>query len=421
MSLQLSHRQFPASILHLDNGLTVIHQEVSATPVVVVDVWVRAGSIVEPESWSGMAHFLEHMIFKGTDQIAPGVFDQLIECQGGMTNAATSHDYAHFYITTTLPYTDTAFALLSQILLNPKIPDEEFYREREVVLEELRQANDNPDWVEFTALMEAVYGLDHPYGRPVLGTDQHLNQQSPEKMRYFHRCHYQPQNMAVVIVGGISQQQAMGLTEQAFATFPCPEAYPVLAVPLSRPQGVRRQQLTLPTVEQTRLTLAWVGPGAEQIQEAWGLDLLSALLAEGKTSHLFRLLREELQLVYDLSSQFSLQQGSSILTISAYLEAQDLERVEALIRNHIQELQVRPISEPELLRGQRLLCNDYAFSTETPIELAGLYGYYFAIAKPELSVAYPDQIRSVQSSQLQSLAQHYLCLDHYAAVVVKPR
>ncbi|TVQ06338.1 MAG: insulinase family protein, partial [Leptolyngbya sp. DLM2.Bin27] len=90
----MSSVDFPASVIRLENGLTLIHQEIAATPVVVADVWVRAGAVSEPAAWSGMAHFLEHMIFKGTDQLAPGIFDYAIETQGGMTNAATSHDYA---------------------------------------------------------------------------------------------------------------------------------------------------------------------------------------------------------------------------------------------------------------------------------------------------------------------------------------
>ncbi|MGL5080648.1 MAG: M16 family metallopeptidase [Microcoleaceae cyanobacterium] len=421
MSSQLSNFEFPANILRLSNGLTVIHQEVLATPVVVADVWVRAGSVVEPDPWSGMAHFLEHMIFKGTDRVAPGVFDQLIESQGGITNAATSHDYAHFYITTTLQHIESALSLLSEILLNAKVPEDEFQREREVVLEEIHQAQDNPDWIEFKTLMETIYGPHHPYGRPVLGTEDKLKHQSPQDMRCFHRCHYQPQNMAVVIVGGVGCQQALKLVEQSFTVFPSSEQCPSFSrVTQLQPKGIRRQHLTLPTVEQTRLTMAWIGPGVEQIQDAYGLDVLSAVLAEGKTSRLVRVLREEMQLVYDLSSHFSLQQKSSILTLSAYLDSQNLEKVEALICEHISELQDHPVSEVELARSQRLLCNDYAFSTETPTQLAGLYGYYFTIAQPEVAITYPQRIQALQPSELKSLAQQYLKLDDYAVAIVSP-
>ena len=88
---------FPATIFELERGLTVIHQYIPATPVVVADVWVRAGAIAEPDEWSGMAHFLEHMVFKGSERIGTGLFDQIIENNGGFANAATSYDYAHFF------------------------------------------------------------------------------------------------------------------------------------------------------------------------------------------------------------------------------------------------------------------------------------------------------------------------------------
>ncbi|MGF1497723.1 MAG: M16 family metallopeptidase, partial [Elainellaceae cyanobacterium] len=97
-SLDFPANDFPATVSTLASGLTVVHQHVPATPVVTVDVWVKAGAIAEPEPWSGMAHFLEYMNFKGTNRLLPGQFDQVIETRGGMTNAATSHDYAHYFI-----------------------------------------------------------------------------------------------------------------------------------------------------------------------------------------------------------------------------------------------------------------------------------------------------------------------------------
>ena len=123
---------FPASVIQLENGLTLIHQDIAATPVVVADVWVKAGAAVEPSEWAGMAHFLEHMIFKGTDQLPPGMFDYAIETQGGMTNAATSHDYAHFFIIMAADRLPATLPYLAELLLHAAIPADEFVRERQV-------------------------------------------------------------------------------------------------------------------------------------------------------------------------------------------------------------------------------------------------------------------------------------------------
>ena len=130
--------------------------------------------------------------------------------------------------------------------------------------------------------------------------------------------------------------------------------------------------------------MAWLGPGIDQLEDAYGLDLLSALLAEGRSSRLVRELREDRQLVQDIAAGFSLQRECSLFTVQAWLSADHIDRVEAIICDRITELAAKPIPEPELNRAKRLLCNDYAFSTEAPGQIAGLYGYYGTIAHPDL-------------------------------------
>jgi predicted Zn-dependent peptidase len=434
----------PATVHRLDSGLTLIHHHLPATGVTAIDVWVNAGSIVEPDEWSGMAHFLEHMIFKGTSQIAPGEFDSAIENRGGMTNAATSYDYAHFYMTTaskdfaeTLPY-------LGELLLNAAIPEDEFGREREVVLEEILQTYDDPDAIAFQVLSELVYQR-HPYGRPILGTEESLMPRSADEMRSFHRAHYQPENMTVVITGDIDLDRAKLQIEKAFHTFPnsveCPRHEAEAEPPIT---SIRREELHLPRVEQARLLMAWIAPGVESLtvkdnqdeplpwkrfarsnqqdplKAACGLDLISAVLGSGRTSRFVQELREERQLVQAIDCSFSLQRDSSLFTIAAWLDPKDLERVEALICDRLSHLMTIPISQAELDRSKRLLCNDYAFSTETPGQLAGLYGYYHSLAQIEAAIAYPHWIQSFTAEDLRDLASHYLSPYHYAAIVVKP-
>ncbi|AFY43525.1 pitrilysin family protein [Nostoc sp. PCC 7107] len=420
MSQQLIHPGFPASIFRLDNGLTFIHQEIPTTPVVVADVWVRAGAAREPEQWFGMAHFLEHMIFKGTATLAPGDFDHKIENRGGVSNAATSHDYAHYCVTTAAPYLADTLPCLAELLVNASIPDGEFLRERDVVLEEIRSCQDDPDWLGFQSLIKNIY-QHHPYGRSVLGTEMELMQQSPDDMRCFHRAHYQPENMTVVVVGGIEQAKAWELVNCSFANFTEPLNCPP-SIPITQPviQGIQRQELCLPRMEQARLLMAWTAPGVDQLRTAYGLDVLSVFLTEGRTSRLVRDLREEQQLVHGVCSNFSLQKESSLFTITAWLEPENLEQVECLIRNHLHDLQTEGITEQELARMRRLLCNEYAFSTETPNQLTGLYGYYNTIAQAEVAVTYPQQIQSFTTQELQQLAKQYLSPQNYAVTILKP-
>lgn len=420
MSALTSSTQFPADLHRFDNGLTVIHQFLPSASVVAVDVWVKAGAIAEPDPWWGMAHFLEHMIFKGTDRLPAGFFDQAIENRGGATNAATSHDYAHYFIHTPAGYLEDTVPYLAELLLHAAIPDAEFDRERDVVLEEIRQAEDNPDWVGFQTLLESVYP-QHPYGRSILGYAPLLMERSPDEMRCFHRAHYQPENMTVVVVGDVELEPTLALVNRTFNSFADRPTCPPTQIDADPPLiDIRRQELSLPYLEQARLMLAWVGPGVDQLQAAYGLDLISMVLTGGRSARLVRELREERQLVQAIDCSFSLQRDSSLFTIHAWLDLAHLDQVEAIIGDRLSQLADQPIGEPELNRCKRLLCNDYAFSTETSSQLAGLYGYYNTIAHAELAVAYPHHIQALQPETLQSLATQYLSPYRYAATLLKP-
>ncbi|MFN4875425.1 MAG: M16 family metallopeptidase [Aphanizomenon sp.] len=411
---------FPGSVIKLDHGLTLIHQQISTTPIVVADVWVGAGTNLEPEPWFGMAHFLEHMIFKGTPNLLPGEFDYHIEKIGGVSSAATSHDYAHYSITTAANYLEDTLPYLGELLLNAAIPDDEFIRERDVVLEEIRSYNDDPDRLGFQSLVKNVY-QNHPYGRSVLGTEPELMQHSPEAMRRFYRNYYQPENMTVVIVGGIGEKAARELVNRVFADFPERDnCLQFTKVPAPIIKGICRHELILPRLEQARLMMAWKVPGVEEFRAVHGLELLSAVLGEGRISRLVSDLREEKQLVQDIRCDFSLQQESSLFTITAWLESEYLELVENLICSHLEKLQNQEISQQELNRIRRFLCNDFAFSTETPNQLSSFYGFYHTIAQAELVTNYPQEIQSFNPQELQKIAQQYLSPANYAVTILQP-
>ncbi|MGB3300769.1 MAG: pitrilysin family protein [Phormidesmis sp.] len=414
-----------ANVVKLPNGLTVIHQEMP-TAAVVVDVWVKAGASQESPEWSGMAHFLEHMVFKGTQRLGPGEFDWAIESQGGMTNAATSHDYAHFYITVAAEALPVTLPYLADLLLHAAIPADEFDRERQVVLEEILQAQDDPDWVGYQALCELLYG-EHPYGRAVLGTPEVLTARSPEEMRQFHQTHYQPENMTVAIAGGIPQNLAVDLIKQSFSRFADRPAHSLAGLqpkPISdilpSAQAHQHQTLHLPHLEQSRLMMAWIGPGVDQLEATSGLDLIAELLGGGRTSRLVHELREERQLVQEVDCSLSVQRDCSVLSLSLWLEREQLEEVEAIVRDRLTTLAKEPITAAELARCKRLLLNDYAFSTETPSQIAGLYGYYATLASPDLAVTYPDAIQAHSPASLQQLARQFLSPKRYTAVILQP-
>lgn len=421
ISTCIKSNQWNADKYKLANGLTLIYQHLPATPVVAVDTWVKAGAMVEPDKWDGMAHFLEHMIFKGSEKIPPGEFDQIIEKRGGMTNAATSHDYAHFFLMTSAEYIPESLPHLAEILLNASIPENEWERELDVVLEEIRYTYDDPDWIVFQNLCNIIY-QNHPYGKSILGEPSSLMELTPNKMRCFHQKYYQPENMCVSIIGGIEAEKAISVVTQAFTSFPKPSECPITNIKKEEPlQEIRRSEVCLPRIKQARLLMGWLGPGAKQLEEAFALDVLSVVLAGGRISRLVDDLLEEKQLVWDIDSDFSLQQDSSLFTVSAWLDERNLKEVEKRIIDHIIKIQNIEINPKELQRAKRLLFNDYIFSQETPCQLAGLYGYYETIAKGELSSLYPIIIKTMEAKEIQRVANQYISSQSYAISILKPQ
>jgi predicted Zn-dependent peptidase len=240
-------------------------------------------------------------------------------------------------------------------------------------------------------------------------------------MRCFHRTYYQPENMCVAIIGGIEPQPALEIIRQSFREFPVPSESPPHLVAAEPPLiEIRRSQVYLPHLEHSRLLMGWTGPGCDRLEDAFGLDLLSVILAGGRCSRLVRQLREEAQIVLDINSNFSLQRDSSLFTIGAWLSSPQTETIEGIICEHLQHLHDHPVTPAELHRTQQLLANDYIFSTETPGQLAGLYGYYQTLRAADLATIYPQVIQSLQPSDLQRLARQYLSPERYAITIMQP-
>ena len=178
-------------ICQLPDGLTIVAEQMPVEAV-NLNVWLNVGSVVEPDAINGMAHFLEHMVFKGTPNLQAGEFDRVIEERGAMMNAATSQDYTHYFITTAPKDFAELAPLQLDVACHPSIPDEEFERERLVVLEEICRAEDNPKRRTFRRAMETCFER-LPYRRQVLGSASAVSELTPGQMRDFHAHWYQPE------------------------------------------------------------------------------------------------------------------------------------------------------------------------------------------------------------------------------------
>ena len=194
----------------LDNGQTIIIQEVHDNPIVIIDTWIKTGSINETDENNGVAHFLEHLFFKGTAKHPAKEFDSILEAKGAITNAGTSKDFTHYYIFIPSKDLELALDLHSDMLLNPLIPRKELEKERKVVIEEIAKKNDTPSNILYKNMVDSFYKV-HPYKREVIGTKEVIETISREQILDFYNKWYTPENMTTVIVGDVDTQKTLNL------------------------------------------------------------------------------------------------------------------------------------------------------------------------------------------------------------------
>jgi zinc protease len=409
----------------LPNGLTIVAEQMPVEAV-NLSLWVNVGSANEPDEINGMAHFLEHMVFKGTKRIVSGEFERRIEERGAVTNAATSQDYTHYYITTAPKDFASLAPLQIDVVLNSLIPDDAFSREKLVVLEEIRRSDDNPRRRTFAQAMQTAFDR-LPYRRPVLGEFDVISQLQPQQMRDFHASWYQPNSMTAVAVGNLPVDELIEIVANGFteATNPSPIiSRPPLAATLTEEPAfteIVRHELDDSSLQQARLVMVWRVPGLSNLQETYSLDVLAAVLGSGRTSRLVRDLREDKGLVSSISVSNITQRLQGTFYISATLPVENLAQVEAEITQHIRTIQTQPVEEWEIARIRTQVANRFIFANETPSDRAGLYGYYQSmVGNLEPAFDYPARIQALDAGVMQAAAQKYLSADAYGVVVLKP-
>ncbi|MEH2461648.1 M16 family metallopeptidase [Nostoc sp.] len=429
-------RKFPrlnTPTLHqLPNGLTIIAEQMPVEAV-NLNVWIKVGSAVESDAINGMAHFLEHMIFKGTEQLASGEFERRIEERGAITNAATSQDYTHYYITTAPKDFAELAPLQIDVVSNASISDDAFERERLVVLEEIRRSEDNPQRRTFRRAMETAFD-ELPYRRAVLGPESVIAELKPQQMRDFHASWYQPQSITAIAVGNLPVEELIATIAEGFTKAtktPDSQAQTRLIASLANPRSplnpesafteIVRREFIDESLQQARLVMVWRVPGMTNLERTYGLDVLAGILGHGRTSRLVRDLREERGLVSSIYVSNMSNQLQGTFYISAKCAVENLAQVEDAIAQHIRQVQTELVTESEIARVGRRVANRFVFGNETPSNRAGLYGYYQCLVGDlEPAFNYPAIIQSQDATDLMQAAKEYLSPDAYGVVVVKP-
>jgi zinc protease len=423
-AIAASTKRLNSPTLHRhSSGLTIIAEQIPVDAV-NLNLWLNVGSAVESDAINGMAHFLEHMIFKGTDRLKSGEFEAQIEQRGAVTNAATSQDYTHYYITTAPQDFAELAPLQLDVLFNPRIPEDGFARERHVVLEEIRRGEDNARRRTYQHMVDV--GYDHlPYRRPVLGPTSVIEQLEAQQMRDFHRQWYHPQDVIAVAVGNLPVEELIRIVEKGYESIAGTGTLDRGISPNYKPEApftsVVRRDHRDKSLQQARMMMLWRVPGLLEMEETYALDVLANFLGHGRTARLVKDLREDRALVNSIGTSNVSHQYQGLFCLSAHLAAENMTQVERACLDHIETLQTDLVSAADLDKICTQVANQFIFANETPSDRANLYGYYQAMMG-DLAPAfeYTDRIRSLTPEDIRTAAQKYLKTDAYGFVGIRP-
>jgi zinc protease len=402
----------------LPNGLRLIAQDHRAANIVAIYLWVGVGVRFEKPDQLGYAHFMEHMLFKGTDKWGPGYLDRTVEGAGGRSNAVTSFDYTTFYLIMPTDAMELGMGILSDMAFRSVFDPAEIARERDVIFEEARIEQDNPK----SAIVRQLYGLvfdANPYGRPVLGTPATMNAATQERLLAFYKHYYTPENMTLVVVGPVDVKT---VRETADRTFGGARKEPFTTVPAQAPPSLTGTQSR--TVErseqQAMLAMGWQAPRSDD-PNGDAVDLLTTILAGTESSRLPKRLRDDEQLVSSVSMSYSALMGGGIASLRADLEAKDVEKVQAIILEEIAKMQESGPTEEERQLALIKFEAQHAFDTETSEGLAYAYGLAEMTWTLEAELTYVERLRKVSRAQIQEAARRYLSRVDYARLAFVPK
>ncbi len=344
------------------------------TPLTCIDLWIRAGSSFENAGEEGLAHFLEHMVFKGSHNHEAGEFDRAIEVLGGSSNAATGFDDVHFHVLVPPKVIGPALELLLDLVLNPALLQDSYFTEREVVLEEIAQQHDQPDEKVFQRLLSTCWAK-HAYGRPILGYEESLKKSYPLQMKSFHERLYTGNNCCLSIAGQIPKDiETLVNNSLLGAINPISSPKAKKNEKISLQFNVGRHEYQLKRLEAARLLMAWPVTSAKDQCEVMGADIATSLLAEGRRSRLIQSLREDLQLVESIEMDVTALEEGGIIILEAYCRPEDLEAVENETHKILKESLELPIDLKEIERAGHLVKNSLCFNLEASSQVAAIAG-----------------------------------------------
>ncbi len=410
----------------LDNGLRVIVKTDSRAPVVVSQVWYRAGSMDESYGVTGVAHVLEHMMFKGTPEVPSGEFSRLIAAAGGRENAFTSRDHTVYHQTLQANRLGLAFRLEADRMANLVLSPEEYAKEIQVVMEERRlRTEDNPQALLFEALMATAYQT-HPYRHPVIGWMDDLRHMRLEDVRDWYRRWYAPNNATLVVVGDVQPEAVFALAEKYFGAI-APRELPARK-PLNevKPRGMRQVTVRAPA-KLPAVFMAWHVPRLKDPANDWepyALEILEGVLDGHASARLPRALVKEQQLAVGVGASYDpVSRGPALFMVSATAaEGKSLDQVVDALRSEIGRLQREGVDARELERVKAQVVASQVFEQDSLFFKAMQIGRWESAGLGHRNLALRiEKLRQVTAKQVQDVARRYLIDDRLSLARLDPQ
>ena len=342
------------------------------SPLISIDFWFKAGISFEEKEKVGLAHFLEHMIFKGSKLLKSGEFDLRIEALGGFSNASTGYDDVHYYVDIPPSNVEEALSLLTNLVLFPKFNEREFNLEKKVIIEEILQSQDQKDELIFNSFLKSVW-IDHPYTKSILGEEENINEIELNDLHNFHKKYYIPINSCIAIAGKLPKNYLEIFNNcELHQSKNLIDLRQICADNKTIRKG--RKIEFFKDIEFSRIFMAWQIPSSKDQKNILGYEIISSILTDGRNSILNRSLKEEKQIVESIHSGIQPGEFGSLFIIEASLERENLRKVEDIISNLLQKLLTDSDLNNKIKKALRIVKSNYIFNLETSSQLSQFYG-----------------------------------------------
>jgi zinc protease len=414
---------FPPSTVKkwvLPDGLTVIVQEDHSAPVASVQAWCATGSVDEDERLgAGLSHILEHMLFKGTKTQSSNAIAQKIQDVGGYINAYTSFDRTVFWIDVPKAGVAVTLDILSDAMMNSTLPPDEYVKEQEVIRREFAMGFDDPDRMASQLLFATAYQR-HPYRLPVIGEMEIYNQLTQQQVMEYYKTRYVPNNLTFIVVGDVDGEKIHQQLVDFFKAYPEKSLKPIF-IPAEPPQLGRREAHNEFATELTRLSLAWHIPEITH-PDVPALDLLSTILGEGRSSRLYRRVREEAGLAFSVSA-FSYTPGDpGLLGVDATVDPKKRDGATKLILEIVDEAKQGGVSPDELAKAKKISLSHHLDSLTTMRGQASDIGSNWLLTRNlNFSRDYLAAVQKVTLDDIRRVAGKYLVDQNLTVISLDPK